>query len=69
MHTDYILDQEFRDQTFDDTNTKFKDFENMECYILALIHLFATLAAAGSPKSVLLSKNKRAKSKEDLPLP
>lgn len=28
MHADYILDQEFRDQIFDDTNTKFKDFEN-----------------------------------------
>lgn len=28
MHADYILDQEFKDQTFDDFNTKFKDFEN-----------------------------------------
>ena len=28
MHSDYIVDQEFKDQVFDDTNTKFKDFEN-----------------------------------------
>jgi len=32
MHADYILDQEFRDQTFDDNNTKFKDFENCTFY-------------------------------------
>jgi hypothetical protein len=42
-------------------DTKFKDFENMECYILALIHLFATLAAAGSPKSDLAKGNQLLK--------
>jgi hypothetical protein len=28
MYADNIVDQEFKDQVFDDTNTKFKDFEN-----------------------------------------
>jgi uncharacterized protein YjbI with pentapeptide repeats len=28
MHSDYIVDQEFKDQVFDDINTRFKDFEN-----------------------------------------
>lgn len=28
MHPDYILDQEFKGQIFDDTNTQYKDFEN-----------------------------------------
>ena len=32
MRPDYILDQEFKDQIFDDTNTKFKDFENCTFY-------------------------------------
>jgi uncharacterized protein YjbI with pentapeptide repeats len=28
MHADYILDQEFKNQILDDSNTKFKEFEN-----------------------------------------
>ena len=32
MRTDYILDQEFRDQILDDSNTKYKDFENCNFY-------------------------------------
>lgn len=32
MHADYILDQEFRNQVLDDSNTKFKDFENCNFY-------------------------------------
>ena len=28
MHSDYIHDLEFKNQIFDDTNTKFRDFEN-----------------------------------------
>jgi len=32
MHTDYILDQEFRNEILDDNNTKYKDFENCNFY-------------------------------------
>lgn len=32
MHTDYLLDQEFRNEIFNDNNTKYKDFENCTFY-------------------------------------
>lgn len=32
MHSDYIADQEFRDEVFNDVNTKFKEFENCTLY-------------------------------------
>lgn len=32
MHTDYILEQEFRNEILDDNNTKYKDFENCNFY-------------------------------------
>jgi uncharacterized protein YjbI with pentapeptide repeats len=32
MHSDYITDQEFRDEVFNDVNTKFKEFDNCTFY-------------------------------------
>ena len=32
MHSDYIADQEFRDEVFNDINTKFKEFDNCTFY-------------------------------------
>lgn len=32
MHSDYIADQEYRDEVFNDVNTKFKEFENCTFY-------------------------------------